>query len=123
MEIVPDDGDDVTIEATPLSSKSPKITNYNIHKEENKKYFKISRVDGNSQVYLTFNKMLKNFDREDLETLWRIVKERFANAVSAKSYCCQFKLMPLEEITTAERVNAADAKKELKIKIAAVKVC
>ncbi|GJR28665.1 retrotransposon protein, putative, ty1-copia subclass [Tanacetum coccineum] len=122
MEIVPDDGDDVTIEATPLSSKSPKITNYNIHKEENKKYFKISRVDGNSQVYLTFNKMLKNFNREDLETLWRIVKERFANAVSAKSYCCQFKLMPLEEITTAERVNAADAKKELKIKIAAVKL-
>ncbi|GJS65561.1 hypothetical protein Tco_0680125 [Tanacetum coccineum] len=46
LEIVPDDGDDVTIDATPLSIKSPTI-------------------------------MLKNFDREDLEVLWSIVKARF----------------------------------------------
>ncbi|GKA70605.1 hypothetical protein Tco_0776744 [Tanacetum coccineum] len=46
MEIISDDGDDVTIEATPLSTKSPTI-------------------------------MLKNFDREDLEVLWSIVKARF----------------------------------------------
>nr|GEW78515.1 hypothetical protein [Tanacetum cinerariifolium] len=43
LEIIPDDGDDVTIDATPLS----------------------------------FNKMLKNFNREDLEVLWRLVKDRF----------------------------------------------
>ncbi|GJZ21919.1 putative ribonuclease H-like domain-containing protein [Tanacetum coccineum] len=35
------------------------------------------RADGNSQMYLTFGKMLKNFDREDLEVLWSIVKARF----------------------------------------------
>ncbi|GJZ93592.1 hypothetical protein Tco_0665657 [Tanacetum coccineum] len=52
FEIVPDDGDDVTIDATPLA-------------------------DGKTQMYLTFSKMLKNFDREDLEVLWRIVKARF----------------------------------------------
>ncbi|GJU24321.1 hypothetical protein Tco_1162942 [Tanacetum coccineum] len=46
MEIISDDGDDVTIKATPLSTKSPTI-------------------------------MLKNFDREDLEVLWSIVKARF----------------------------------------------
>ncbi|GJW59491.1 hypothetical protein Tco_0108826 [Tanacetum coccineum] len=46
MEIISDDGDDVTIEATPLSTKSPTI-------------------------------MLKNFNREDLEVLWSIVKARF----------------------------------------------
>ncbi|GKE42825.1 hypothetical protein Tco_1470109, partial [Tanacetum coccineum] len=46
LEIVSDDGDDETIEDTPLSIKSP-----------------------------TF--MLKNFDREDLEVLWSIVKARF----------------------------------------------
>ncbi|GJX45288.1 hypothetical protein Tco_0261964 [Tanacetum coccineum] len=40
------DGDDVTFDATPLSTKSPTI-------------------------------MLKNFDREDLEVLWSIVKARF----------------------------------------------
>ncbi|GJU13025.1 hypothetical protein Tco_1135421 [Tanacetum coccineum] len=45
LEIVLDDGDDVTIDATPLSIKIPI--------------------------------MLKNFDREDLEVLWKIVKARF----------------------------------------------
>nr|GEU87120.1 hypothetical protein [Tanacetum cinerariifolium] len=35
------------------------------------------RADGNSQMYYTFSKMLKNFDREDLEVLWRLVKDRF----------------------------------------------
>nr|GEW16204.1 hypothetical protein [Tanacetum cinerariifolium] len=28
-------------------------------------------------MYLTFSKMLKNFDKEDLEVLWRLVKDRF----------------------------------------------
>nr|GEV74177.1 hypothetical protein [Tanacetum cinerariifolium] len=32
---------------------------------------------GNSQMYLTFSKLLKFFDREDLEVLWRSVKDRF----------------------------------------------
>ncbi|GKE52755.1 hypothetical protein Tco_1487911 [Tanacetum coccineum] len=34
-------------------------------------------ADGKTQMYLTFSKMLKNFDREDLKVLWRIVKARF----------------------------------------------
>nr|GEW02659.1 hypothetical protein [Tanacetum cinerariifolium] len=42
LEIIPNDGDEVTIDATPLSS----------------------------------NKLLKNFNREDLEVLWRLVKDR-----------------------------------------------
>nr|GEY62565.1 hypothetical protein [Tanacetum cinerariifolium] len=37
----------------------------------------IIRADGNSQVYQTFEKMFKNFNREDLEVLWAIVKDRF----------------------------------------------
>nr|GEU45710.1 hypothetical protein [Tanacetum cinerariifolium] len=77
LEIVPEDDDGVTIEATPLSSKSPTIVDYKIYKEGKKSYFKISRADENSQSYLTFRKMFKNFNREDLEVLWSIVKERF----------------------------------------------
>nr|GEW97508.1 hypothetical protein [Tanacetum cinerariifolium] len=34
-------------------------------------------MNGNSQMYLTFNKLLKNFDREDQKVLWRLVKDRF----------------------------------------------
>ncbi|GKG57880.1 hypothetical protein Tco_0589491, partial [Tanacetum coccineum] len=39
LEIIPDDGDDVTIEATPLSIKTPTIVDYKIYKEEKKSYF------------------------------------------------------------------------------------
>ncbi|GKC85976.1 hypothetical protein Tco_1141693 [Tanacetum coccineum] len=45
MEIISDDGDDVTIEATPLSTKSPTIVDYKIYKEGKKSYFQIIRVD------------------------------------------------------------------------------
>nr|GEW69113.1 hypothetical protein [Tanacetum cinerariifolium] len=69
--------DDVTIEATRISSKSPTIVNYKIYKEGNKSYFKNIRADGNSQSYLTLGRMFKNFNREDLEVLWSIVKEIF----------------------------------------------
>nr|GEX48678.1 retrovirus-related Pol polyprotein from transposon TNT 1-94 [Tanacetum cinerariifolium] len=69
LETVPKDDDDVTIEATPLSSKSPTIVDYKIYKEGKKSYFKIIRADGNSQSYLTFGKMFKNFNIEDLEVL------------------------------------------------------
>ncbi|GKC25991.1 hypothetical protein Tco_1028141, partial [Tanacetum coccineum] len=76
LETVPDDGDDVTIDATPLSVKIP-IANYKIYQEGKKSFFEIIRADGKTQMYLTFTKMLKNFDRENLEVLWRIVKARF----------------------------------------------
>ncbi|GKC73527.1 hypothetical protein Tco_1119410 [Tanacetum coccineum] len=77
LEIIPDDGDDVTINATPLSTKSPTIVDYKIYKEGKKSYFQIIRANDNSKMYLTFGKMLKNFDKEDLEVLWSIVKARF----------------------------------------------
>nr|GEW01122.1 hypothetical protein [Tanacetum cinerariifolium] len=77
LEIIPDNEDDVTIEATPLSFNSPTIIDYKIYKEGRKIFFKIIRANGNSQNYLTFRKMFKNFNKEDLEVLWSIVKARF----------------------------------------------
>nr|GEV48035.1 hypothetical protein [Tanacetum cinerariifolium] len=77
IEIVPNDVDEVLIKATPISSRSPTSIDYKIHKEGKKNYFKIIRADGNSQVYQTFKKIFKNFNREDLEVLWAIVKDRF----------------------------------------------
>nr|GEZ71542.1 hypothetical protein [Tanacetum cinerariifolium] len=69
LKIIPNDDDDVTIKATPLSSKSPTIIAYKIYKERRKSFLKIIKADGNSQNYLTFGKMFKNFNREDLEVL------------------------------------------------------
>ncbi|GKC98561.1 hypothetical protein Tco_1168836, partial [Tanacetum coccineum] len=48
LETIRDDGDDVTIDATPLSTKSPTIVDYKIYKEGKKSYFQIIRADGNS---------------------------------------------------------------------------
>ncbi|GJX32444.1 putative ribonuclease H-like domain-containing protein [Tanacetum coccineum] len=48
LEIIPNDRDDVTIDATPLSTKSPTIVDYKIYKEGKKSYFQIIRADGNS---------------------------------------------------------------------------
>ncbi|GKB04700.1 hypothetical protein Tco_0832895 [Tanacetum coccineum] len=45
MEIVPEDEDDVTVDATPLSSKSLTIIDYKIHKEGKMNYFQIIRAD------------------------------------------------------------------------------
>nr|GEW45136.1 hypothetical protein [Tanacetum cinerariifolium] len=65
-------------EATPLVSKVS-IVDYQIHHENNKPYYKIIREDGSHKLFLNFITLLKNFDREDLETLWKLVKERRAN--------------------------------------------
>ncbi|GJS44395.1 hypothetical protein Tco_0569438 [Tanacetum coccineum] len=45
LEIVSDDEDDVTIDATPLSIKSPTIIDYKIYQERKKRYFQIIRAD------------------------------------------------------------------------------
>ncbi|GJR46462.1 hypothetical protein Tco_1314565 [Tanacetum coccineum] len=70
------DRDDVNIDVTPLSVKIP-IVDYKIYQEGKKSFFQIIRADSKTQMYRTFSKMIKNFDREDLEVLWKIVKARF----------------------------------------------
>nr|GEV40013.1 hypothetical protein [Tanacetum cinerariifolium] len=77
LEIVPEHDDDVVIKATSLSSKSPTIIDYKTYREGKKSYIKIIRTGGNSQNYLTFGTMFKNFNKEELEVLRSIVKERF----------------------------------------------
>nr|GEX09905.1 hypothetical protein [Tanacetum cinerariifolium] len=62
LEMVPKD-DDLAIKATPISSRSSTIVYYKIYREWKKSYFKIIRADGNSQNYLTFGTMFKNFNK------------------------------------------------------------
>nr|GEZ27156.1 RNA-directed DNA polymerase, eukaryota, reverse transcriptase zinc-binding domain protein [Tanacetum cinerariifolium] len=79
LHIVPNNDDDVYTKATPLALKVP-VVDYAIHTENNKPYFKIIRADGTHQLFLSFLSLLRNFDREDLEVLWQLVKERFASS-------------------------------------------
>nr|GEZ19533.1 uncharacterized mitochondrial protein AtMg00810-like [Tanacetum cinerariifolium] len=79
LEVVEDEDDDVFVEATPLASKVP-VVDYQIALIDNKPRFKIIRADETRQFYISFATLLKNFDREDLENLWRIVKDRFSTS-------------------------------------------
>nr|GEV48338.1 hypothetical protein [Tanacetum cinerariifolium] len=79
LEIVPDKDDDLYIEATPLARKVP-VVDYQIVHFNNKPYYKIICADGTHQLYVNFITLRKNFDREDLELLWSIVKERFSTS-------------------------------------------
>ncbi|GJR33345.1 hypothetical protein Tco_1109577 [Tanacetum coccineum] len=73
MEIIPDK-EEVAIDVIPLASKSPSIVGWKIHKEGRKNYYQIMRADGKSQMYMIFSYMLRSFDREDLEDLYKLVK-------------------------------------------------
>nr|GEU81140.1 hypothetical protein [Tanacetum cinerariifolium] len=59
LKIIPDNDDDVTIEATPLSSKSPTIVDYKIYKEGRKSFFKIIRADGKFLRYIVTSKGIR----------------------------------------------------------------
>nr|GFA47426.1 hypothetical protein [Tanacetum cinerariifolium] len=79
LEIMPNKDDDVYTEATPLTRKVP-VVDYKIIELNNKPYYKIVRANGTHQLYISFLTLLKNFDREDLEALWNLVKERFSTS-------------------------------------------
>nr|GEU87600.1 hypothetical protein [Tanacetum cinerariifolium] len=79
LEIVPDEDDAVYTEATPFARKVP-VVDYEIIHLNNKPHYKIIRADGTHQLYVSFMTLLKNFDREDLESLWSLVKERFSTS-------------------------------------------
>ncbi|GJR73050.1 hypothetical protein Tco_0085415 [Tanacetum coccineum] len=79
LEIVPVDEFKLEI----LQVKYP-IINWEIHTEESRKYWKIIRFNNITEAYQVFEDMLKGFDKEDLVTLWSLVKERFRSAEPTK---------------------------------------
>ncbi|GJX84152.1 hypothetical protein Tco_0333633 [Tanacetum coccineum] len=78
LEIIPDE-EEVAIDAITLVVKSPKIVDWKIHKERKKSFYQIVRADGKSQMYRIFSQMLKSFDKEDLEDLYKLVKARYGS--------------------------------------------
>ncbi|GKE35299.1 hypothetical protein Tco_1454621 [Tanacetum coccineum] len=85
MEIVPDE-EEVAIDAIPLATKPPSILDWKIIKEGNLGYYQIIRADRNSKRYSSMIQMLKSFDREDLETLWKLVKAKHGSTRPEEGY-------------------------------------
>ncbi|GJW31451.1 hypothetical protein Tco_0051483 [Tanacetum coccineum] len=74
------DEDEVVFDVTPLATKPPVIVEYKIVKVGIKGYYQLIRADGSTKRYLSMIQMLQNIDREDLETIWKLVKVNAACA-------------------------------------------
>ncbi|GKE59721.1 hypothetical protein Tco_1510088, partial [Tanacetum coccineum] len=75
MNVIPDE-EEVVVDATPLATKPPSIVDWKIVKEGKISYYQIIRADRSSWRHSAFIQMLRSFDREDLETLWKLVKAK-----------------------------------------------
>nr|GFB21892.1 hypothetical protein [Tanacetum cinerariifolium] len=104
LQIVPNDDDDVYTEATLLTRKVS-VVDYEIINQNNKPYYKIKRADGSHQLYLSFLSLLRNFDREYLEALWSLVKERFATT-KPKNFSDDFLLIILRTMFEKPDIHA-----------------
>nr|GEW80618.1 hypothetical protein [Tanacetum cinerariifolium] len=100
-----DDDDDVYTDATPLASKIP-IFDYKIHTKRNRPYFKIIRADGNHMLFISLSTMLKKFDREDLESRWIIIKDRFEKT-KPKNYSDDYLIKTLKIMFKKPNVEAS----------------
>ncbi|GKA76276.1 hypothetical protein Tco_0782737, partial [Tanacetum coccineum] len=78
MKVMPDK-EEVALDAIPLAIKSTSIVDWKIHKKGKKTYYQIIKADGSSKMYLVFSHILKSFDREDLETLYKLVKAKYGS--------------------------------------------
>nr|GFB02109.1 hypothetical protein [Tanacetum cinerariifolium] len=77
LEIVQDEDDHVFVEANLLAQKVH-VVDYQVVVIDNKPKYKIIKAGDTHQFYISFTTLLKNFDRGDLETLWKIVRDRFS---------------------------------------------
>ncbi|GJW13127.1 hypothetical protein Tco_0017260 [Tanacetum coccineum] len=80
------DKEEIAIDAIPLATKPPMIVEYKIVKEGQKGFYHLIRADGSSKRYSSMIKMLQNIDREDLETLWKLVKAKHGNTRPKDDY-------------------------------------
>nr|GEV66970.1 xylulose kinase-1 [Tanacetum cinerariifolium] len=84
VKIVPDE--DIAIDAIPLATKPLVIVEYKIVKEGKIGTYHIIRVDGSIKRYTSMIKLLENIDGEDLETLWKLIKDKHGNTRPEEDY-------------------------------------
>ncbi|GJT54016.1 putative ribonuclease H-like domain-containing protein [Tanacetum coccineum] len=76
LDIIP--REEVPIEVESISTKFPIVDwkSY-VYLIETFMYYQVFRGDGSSKNYKIFTEMLRDFDRHDVEELYRLVKERY----------------------------------------------
>ncbi|GKC70357.1 hypothetical protein Tco_1116240 [Tanacetum coccineum] len=84
FEIVPEE--EIAIDVIPLATKPAPIVNFQIHRKGRNGYYEIMRADGSAKTYLLFSQLLKEFDKEDLENLWKVVKAKHGYTMPEEAY-------------------------------------
>ncbi|GJU41706.1 hypothetical protein Tco_1194663 [Tanacetum coccineum] len=102
MKVIPNE-EEVAVDAIPLATKPPSIVDWKILIEGKISYFQIIRIDKSSKRYSSFIQMLRSFDREFLETLWKLVKAKNGGGLLGLKYF----FMLLEVTATHIKVTAA----------------
>ncbi|GJZ93227.1 hypothetical protein Tco_0665292 [Tanacetum coccineum] len=62
---------------TPLTTKSDSVANWNIFQQGQRSVYQIIRANGADTVYMSFGVMIKDFTREDLIELYRLVIQKY----------------------------------------------
>ncbi|GJU18264.1 hypothetical protein Tco_1146230 [Tanacetum coccineum] len=65
--------DDIAIDAIPLATKPLVIVEYKLIREGIMGHYQLIRADGSFKRYSSMIRMLQGIDREDLQTLWKLV--------------------------------------------------
>ncbi|GJU94010.1 hypothetical protein Tco_1318766 [Tanacetum coccineum] len=68
--------DDIAIDVIPLATKLPVIVEYKLLREEIMAHYQLIRAYGSSKRYSSMIRMLQGIGREDLQTLWKLVKTK-----------------------------------------------
>nr|GEX22685.1 hypothetical protein [Tanacetum cinerariifolium] len=84
MKIVP--GEEIAIDAIQLATKPPVIVDWKIISEGGISSYYIIRADESSKRYTSMINLLHNIDREDLETLWKLVKAKYGDTRPEEAY-------------------------------------
>nr|GEY37465.1 hypothetical protein [Tanacetum cinerariifolium] len=77
---------DIAIDVIPLDTKPLVIIEYKIVKERKICTYLIVRADGSTKRYTSMINLLENIDREDLETLWKLVEDKHENTRPEDGY-------------------------------------
>ncbi|GKA79167.1 hypothetical protein Tco_0785763 [Tanacetum coccineum] len=64
------------IDVIPLATRLPVIVDYKLHKEGLMAHYELIRADGTSKRYTSMIRLLQGINKEDLQTLWKLVKTK-----------------------------------------------
>ncbi|GJZ65516.1 hypothetical protein Tco_0622212, partial [Tanacetum coccineum] len=71
---------------TPLDTKSNIVANWKIFQQGERSIYQIIRANGADTVYMSFGAMLKDFIREDLIELYRLIMKKYGTNMPEDAY-------------------------------------